>query len=347
VALEASYCSNCGEKLTENDRFCPKCGSAVSVSAIHTREDVPTEKPDDAEPKAQPPPTKPPTPEEKEAWPPPGQPPPPPAQQPPPPPDDQERRGGKLPSWPILAAIAGGVAALIAIVLVAINWAPEERVATVTAPELDPSLTVGGLSSGVVGLDASVESLQQRKPDGFRLLADAIDENVVDEFQQSKPSAKWTSEFSLNDDELTLFFDGRGGDDEFFLDYPGGQNKTADKIFAIARVYGFYTDDTRTQLTEIEERVNSIIDDFTDRQLTEGVAESDLVSQANAAADDLDQWLQDFGDYDVEVRAVEAELAVMKQLAAVAQNPTDAGLDEYNRLIDEMNDAIDEYNEAT
>jgi hypothetical protein len=342
MALEATYCSNCGEKLKENDRFCPKCGTAVSASAIHTREAVPTEKPDPKAPK----------PEQKKAWAPPTGPP---AgeQSPPPPPGAQppagdEQEGRKLPPWPIIAAAAAGVIAFIVIaVLVALNWSPEERFGSITAPDLDSSLTAGGLSSSVVGLDASLESLQEKKPDGFRLLSDAVDENVVDEFQQSEPGPKWTSEYSLNDGDLTLFFDGGGKNSEFFLDYAGQQNKTADEIFAIARVYGFYTDDTRTQLTEIEERVTSIIEDFNDRQLTEGVPESDLASQANAAAGDLDQWLDDFGDFEVEVRAVEAERAVMLQLAEVAQNPTDAGLDEYNRLIDEMNDAIDEYNEAT
>jgi hypothetical protein len=263
-------------------------------------------------------------------------------------PSEPETGGRKLPSWTIIAAAGGGVALIIIGVLVAINWAPEERFGSISAPNLDRSLAGGGLSSSVLGIDASVSSLEERKPDGFRLVADAVGEDVVDEFQQAEPGPKWTSEFSLNDGDLTMYFAGGGKEDsEFFLDYPGQQNKTADEIFAIARAYGFYSDDTRSQLTEIEDEVDSIIDDFNARELTEDVPESDLVSRANAAADDLDQWLDDFGDYEIEVRAVEAERAVMLQVAAVAQNPTNAGLDEYNRLIDEMNDAIDEYNEET
>ena len=345
MAAKPAYCLACGESLKEEDRFCPKCGNATSASAIHTRSAEAGEEPEKQEPKTQEP--------ERTQEPAPPPPPPPPQQQQPgqpePPPPGPERTRRKPPPTPVIAAAVAGLVVLIAMVtLVAINWAPEERIGEVSAPSLDPALAGGGLSSSVLGLDPLAKSLRSARSDGYELVLDAVDENVIDEFQAEAPGAKWTSEYALDEGALTLSFDGGGGNSEFFLDYQGqAEQKTADEIFEIARRYGFYTTDTRNELTEIEDRLNALIDTWNDRSLTEGVAESDIATDARAIAADLDQWLDDFGDFEVEVRAVEAERAVALQMAEVAEDPSDTGLDEYNRLLDEMNDANDAYNDAT
>jgi hypothetical protein len=236
----------------------------------------------------------------------------------------------------IASLVIGGVAALV----LTHDWGPEERIGSVTAPGLDPTLSGGGLSSQKLSPDVLVESLHSMQPVGYRILADAVDEPSIDDFREVEPSRGASSEFDINGDGLTLrFSDGK----RFVLHFPSTQQDSANAIFSIAERYRFFSDETLSAANELDDRTFALSDDLNSRSLTIGVSEPDLTERAATLASDWEDWINLHGDNPIEARTAEAERTVVLRVLDVAESPTNTGITAYNDSIDAMNRALHAY----
>jgi hypothetical protein len=254
------------------------------------------------------------------------------------------RGASKRTRWMTIAAVVGSLLILGgAGTLVALNWEPEERLGSVRAPQLDPGLAGGGLSSREIGLTVLVDSLQATQPIGYQILADATDEDVIDDFQEVTPTGDWTTEFRINRGDLVLRFH---GETNYLLKYFPAQEDTANELSAIGRRYGFYSSEETATIESLEERTDALLDEFDARPLVVGVPESDLASNASGLVAEWDAWIRGYGDAPDEARLAEARRNVLLIVAEVAADPTNPGLDNYNAAIQRLNRAISEYNRS-
>lgn len=232
----------------------------------------------------------------------------------------------------VLVLVLGGIG-----IAIALNWSPEEKLGTVEAPRFDSSLAGGGLSSRELGTGLLVASLGSSEPIGYQILQDAIDENVIDNFAEVAASPGWTSEFQMNGSDFQLKFK---NDRNYVIRYPPAQEAIADKIGTIGSRYGFLDPKAFDVLGPLLARTSDLFDAFRARQLTIGVAESDLASDASALVAEWDAWIQTYGGESPDVKVAQARRDVVSIVADVSANPTNEGIGEYNAAIDRLNEAI-------
>ena len=241
---------------------------------------------------------------------------------------------GRRAPWGKIAIAAGCFLLLAGVgVLVASNWAPEEEFGGVEAPAFDPYLAGGGLSSGQLGSEALVDSLETFEPIGYEILRDAVEENVISQFRQVPAPGRWTTEFRADGSDFRLRFK---LEKTFLLNHPesGAGRETSAELFSIARRYGYYDDEELAALDSLEGRTDALDDAFYARELTNGVAEPDLDAQGTQLAADWDSWIQDYGEWPPATQWAEANRKLALVISEVSGDPTNRGVGRYNRARD-------------
>lgn len=314
------YCVFCGEELPEAGLFCPHCGSRQpQLPAAGMRPgaaEPPTPAPEDedaAEPKRRRP--------------------------------SRLRRAGRALGRRLRAIspkrVIQGIALLAALAgigwLVVANWEPRPVLGELTAPRYERDLAAGGLSIAQLGDGPLIEALEAREPVGWELVLDAYEQNLIDDFRQVRdPKA----DVAFAAPPFRFLF----SDNVFRLKYPPSRQQDADEIFALARGYGFFSDEENALLDQIFADFDSLLTDFADRQLTEGVSEDDLVARADALEALIEGWIADYGEHPATAQLLDAMAEAVKALRDVAADPTNPGLRRYDRKLDEYEAARRAYN---
>lgn len=212
---------------------------------------------------------------------------------------------------------------------------------------LDPSLPIGGLSSGTVPTAVARESLVNAQSVGYKILLAAEAEGVIDEFRAESPSGSWAEQFVLDgDDEFVMSFAAK--DKSYLIEYDERRNgEEADALVLIAGNYGFYTisAEGRRKFEENSDLVGDLITQVSETELTEEVPDSAITEQASVARSRLIEWLDAYEGEQPELDALaEAELAVAAAAEELGALPTNERLDAFNASVDDLDSEIDRYN---
>ena len=135
-------------------------------------------------------------------------------------------------------------------------------------------------------------------------------------------------------------------ENNYVVRFPVSQQGTADELSEIGSRYGFLASGAGSEFVSLDERTDSLLDEFDARPLTAGVSESDLAADAATLASDWNAWIQEFGGESPEADLAQANRDLVSVIAEVSANPTDAGLDAYNAEIRRFNAAVRTYNQG-
>ena len=228
--------------------------------------------------------------------------------------------------------------------MVALNWEAEPVFEGVEAPRYDTGLAAGGLSSDQIGTEAVLSSLEQTGSTGTEILADASDEGVIDEFAEVDAAGQWEAAYRLDQGDYVFRFDADQGEFVLVTNSSGSQS-TADQLFAVARRYGYYGTDVRGQLRALEDRATALAKTVQERNFFAGETEPDIAAEAATLADELNVWLENYGEYPPEARLIELRIQLLRELEAVAASGS-RGFDRYNDLSDQVLAAERAYNQG-
>jgi hypothetical protein len=228
----------------------------------------------------------------------------------------------------ILAAVLAGL-----LIAFAVLSGDDPKRVRVLPGALKASLAVGGENSSTVPKGIAIDSLTEKKPQGYELIITALRRRTIAEFRETKPTRKWKSRFVIDGGPKKILF----AKDRMIISDSLRRREQSDAISRLGvSIYGF---EAYEGYDDLESRLTSLLDLVSSTTLYEGESAPEISSTAYALAADLREWLEESKEFVLpETRLlINSEINLAESAGRLGDAITQDNLDAYNSAISASN----------